>query len=97
MLWEALCSTNRFAPAVDLTDRLGETPPVWVVCTWLAGGFVRGGDLDRAGALLLAAHDLWTPFDVWDALPLDVVVQPDLRPAVTARLRERYLYPSRNR
>lgn len=32
VLWEALRSTNRFESAVDLMDRLEETPPVWVVC-----------------------------------------------------------------
>lgn len=94
VLWEALRSTNHFETAVDLMDKFGETPPVWVVCTWLAGGFVRRGNLDRAEALLLAAHDLWTGYDAWDVLPLDPVLQPALRPAVTDRVRERYLYPS---
>lgn len=94
VLWEALRSTNRFGQAVELMDKVGEVPPVWVVCTWLAGGFVRHDDVERAEAVLLAAHGTWIPYDNWDVLPPDPVLQPQLRPAATARVRERYLYPS---
>jgi hypothetical protein len=94
VLWEALRTTNRFDEAVALMEEVGGVPPVWVVCTWLAGGFAIRGDLDRAEELLIAAHGTWIPYDVWDVLPLDPVVQPALRPAATALVRERYLYPS---
>ena len=94
VLWEALRSTNRFEQAVELMDKVGEVPPAWVVCTWLAGGFVRQDDIDRAEAVLLAAHGMWIPYEDWDVLPPDPVLQPQLRPAATARVRERYLYPS---
>jgi hypothetical protein len=94
VLWEALRSTNRFGQAVELMDKVGEVPPVWVVCTWLAGGFVRRDDVERAEAVLLAAYGTWVPYEDWDVLPPDPVLQPQLRPAATARVRERYLYPS---
>ena len=94
VLWEALRTTNRFDQAVALMDQVGEVPPVWVVCTWLAGGFARGGDLGRAEQILLDAHRLWIPVDVWDVLPSDPVLQPAVRPAVTDRVRERYLDPA---
>jgi hypothetical protein len=41
-----------------------------------------------------ARQDIWIPYDVWDVLPIDPVVQPQLLPAVTDLVRERYLYPS---
>jgi hypothetical protein len=95
VLWEALRTTNRAEQAVALMDANGgAVPPVWPVCTWLAGALVNAGQAERAERILLDAHELWIPVDVWDVLPSDPVLQPAVRPAVTERVRERYLEPA---
>jgi hypothetical protein len=89
-LWNALLRTNQFERGWDLHERVG-LPPQWEACVWLAGWCATLDRTDEGRRILLAAHDLWWPYAVWDCLPPDPVVQPVLRGLVTDEVREHYL------
>jgi hypothetical protein len=85
-LWKGLHSAGQYEMALRLLDA-GGAPTVWYIGTWLAEHLIQAGDVTRASALLMTVLPDWIPYEVWDVVPTDVVLQPGLRPAVTAELR----------
>jgi hypothetical protein len=91
LLWNALNQADQGRLAWELMDRTGDIPPQWPACAWLAGWCAKSGHVEAGTGLLAAAHDLWTPYQTWDCLPRDLVLQPVLRTLVTDELRELFL------
>ncbi|MCU1681953.1 MAG: hypothetical protein JWQ81_2692 [Amycolatopsis sp.] len=85
-LWKAAHSAGQYEVALRLLDA-GGAPTRWFIATWLAQHLVEAGDVTRASALLVAVLPDWIPYQAWDIVPTGIVLQPGLRPAVTAEVR----------
>jgi hypothetical protein len=85
-LWKGAHSAGQYEVALRLLDA-GGAPTRWFIATWLAEHLIQAGDVTRASALLLTVLPDWIPYEAWDIVPTGIVLQPGLRPAVTADLR----------
>ncbi|MDA3628459.1 hypothetical protein OU415_23710 [Saccharopolyspora sp. WRP15-2] len=79
---------RQYPVARRLLDESGEFPTRWAEATWMAGHMVEDGEVELASDLILHVVPDWHPFEVWDVVPTNLVIQPRLRPAVTPEIRE---------
>jgi hypothetical protein len=85
-LWKGAHSAGQYEVALRLLDA-GGAPTMWNTASWMAQYLIQTGDVTRASTLLMEVLPDWPPYEAWDVVPTDVVLQPGLRPAVTAELR----------
>jgi hypothetical protein len=86
-LYSAAHSRHQFAIADRLLTETGHYPGRWYVAVWMAGELTHQGHTEQATALLLQALPGWIPYEAWDLVPTDIVLQPQVRPAVTDQIR----------
>lgn len=90
-LYSAAHNRHRFDAAERLLAETGCSPNRWYVAVWMAGELTQQGRTEVATSLLLDALPGWIPFEAWDVMPTDVVLQPPVRPAVNNEVLERVL------
>lgn len=86
-LWLAADRAKDYDLACRLLSLPGEQPPRWYIAAWLAGRMIAEGQISKATDLLVANLEIWIPYENWDLVPTDLVLQPRFRPALTTPLR----------
>lgn len=89
-LWQHATARSRPDVLLHLHDAGLAMPgeaPVWYA---LAASLLRAGRPAEGEQVLLGARAVWYPLDVWDTLPVTPVLNPGLRPLVTAAVRDAY-------
>jgi hypothetical protein len=90
-LYSAAHNRRQFSIALRLFEATGTHPPRWYVATWMAGELVQLGQPERATVFLTEAVPDWIPYAPWDLVPTGLILQPQLRAAVTEQLRDTIL------
>lgn len=89
-LWVAVQRCHQPAIAVRLYDD-GVRPRDWHTWFWLARQLVKAGRTTDATAVLIESLDLWFSEDPWHVTPNGIMLQPDMRTAITPALRDAVL------
>jgi hypothetical protein len=90
-LWRAYGAASDRAGLIALHDA-GCPRPIDMAVEWrLVQALYEAGRPFDAEAVLLAVREHWPLFTWWQTLPHTPVLNPGLRPVVTARVREEYL------
>lgn len=90
-LYSAAHNRHQFAVAERLFTTTGCYPARWYVAVWMAGEFTQRETTDLATSLLLDALPGWNPFATWNLVPTEIVLQPQVRPAVDNEVHQRVL------
>ena len=89
-LWQHATARSRPDVLLHLRDAGLPLPDEAPVHFALAESLWRAGRPAEGEQVLLGARAVWSPLDIWDTLPITPVLNPGLRPLVTAAVREAY-------